>query len=156
MNQEAMTIEALVKRENVQIVDHVDTWEEAIHVAVTPLVTGGYVEARYIDGIIENTHELGPYYVICPDLALLHARPEQGVISQQLALTVLRTPVRFKPEGPDVRVLVTLAAVDADSHIEAMKRLAMLLSNPKNIEALAESADADEAYRLFASAPVGV
>ncbi len=139
----------LVERNNVQIVERVSSWEEAIRVAVTPLVEGAYVESRYIDAIIENTHEMGPYYVLCEDLALLHARPEQGVISQQLALCVVREPVRFKPEGPDVRVLVTLAAADADSHIEAMKQLAMLFSDPKNIVAIAESADADEAYRLF-------
>ena len=153
MAQETPTIEGMIQRKNVQILDGVASWEEAIRVAVTPLVEDGYVEERYISGIIENTHEMGPYYVLCPDLALLHARPEQGVIKQQLALPVLRHPVRFKPEGPDVRVLVTLAAVDADSHIEAMKRLAVLFSSPANITGIAEAADADEAYRLFVGAP---
>lgn len=153
MVQETPTIEGMIQRKNVQILDGVASWEEAIRVAVTPLVEDGYVEERYISGIIENTHEMGPYYVLCPDLALLHARPEQGVIKQQLALTVLRHPVRFKPEGPDVRVLVTLAAVDADSHIEAMKRLAVLFSSPANIMGIAEAADADEAYRLFVGTP---
>ena len=153
MAQETPTIEGMIQRKNVQILDGVASWEEAIRVAVTPLVEDGYVEERYISGIIENTHEMGPYYVLCPDLALLHARPEQGVIKQQLALMVLRHPVRFKPEGPDVRVLVTLAAVDADSHIEAMKRLAVLFSSPANITGIAEAADADEAYRLFVGAP---
>ena len=152
-------IEDMLKRENVQILEGVDSWEEAVRVAVAPLVRGplvrgGYVEERYIDGIIENTHEMGPYYVLCPDFALLHARPEQGAIKQQLALTLLRKPVRFKPEGPDVRVLVTLAAVDADSHIDAIRRLAALFADPANITRLAESATVDEAYELFAGAPV--
>lgn len=148
------TIEDMLKRENVQILEGVDSWEEAVRVAVAPLVRGGYVEERYIDGIIENTHEMGPYYVLCPDFALLHARPEQGAIKQQLALTLLRKPVRFKPEGPDVRVLVTLAAVDADSHIDAIRRLATLFADPANITRLAESETVDEAYELFAGAPV--
>lgn len=147
------TIEDMLKRENVQILEGVDSWEEAVRVAVAPLVRGGYVEERYIDGIIENTHDMGPYYVLCPDFALLHARPEQGAIRQQLALTLLRRPVRFKPEGPDVRVLVTLAAVDADSHIDAIRRLATLFAEPENITRLAEASTEDEAYELFTGAP---
>lgn len=153
MSQQTQTIEDMLKRENVQILQGVSSWEEAVRVAVEPLVTGGYVEERYIDGIIENTHEMGPYYVLCPDFALLHARPEQGAIKQQLALTLLREPVRFKPEGPDVRVLVTLAAVDADSHIEAIRRLATLFAEPENITRLAESSTEDEAYALFTGTP---
>ena len=78
-------MEDMLKRENVQIIEKVSDWEESVHVAVQPLVDQGYVKSDYIDGIISNAKEFGPYFVICPDLALLHARPEQGVIKQQLA-----------------------------------------------------------------------
>lgn len=139
----------MLKRENVQIVQSVSDWEEAVHVAVQPLVDGGYVESAYIDGIISNVHEYGPYFVICPDLALLHARPEQGVIKRQLAITVLREPVRFKPEGPDVRLLVTLAATDSDGHIEVMRQLVTMFGDPANITKVAEAKTADEIYAYF-------
>lgn len=140
---------SMLKRENVQIVEKVDSWEESVHVAVQPLVDQGYVESRYIDGIIDNAKEFGPYFVICPDLALLHARPDQGVLKRQLAVTVLREPIRFKEEGPDVRVLVTLAATDADGHIEVMRRLATMFCDPDNITKIAEAATADEIYDYF-------
>ncbi|MBM6774438.1 PTS sugar transporter subunit IIA [Olsenella profusa] len=142
-------MQSMLKRENVQIVEKVDSWEESVHVAVQPLVDQGYVESRYIDGIIDNAREFGPYFVICPDLALLHARPDQGVLKRQLAVTVLREPIRFKEEGPDVRVLVTLAATDADGHIEVMRRLATMFCDPDNITKIAEAATADEIYDFF-------
>lgn len=145
----ANAIESMLKRENVQIWEGADTWEEAVTVAVTPLVDGGYVEERYIQGIIDNAAEYGPYFVICPDLALLHARPEQGTIKTQLAVTVMREPVFFKPEGPGVRVLVTLAAIDSNSHLDVMRELAVMFSDPSRIEAVATAADADEVYDLF-------
>ena len=107
------------------------------------------MESRYIDGIIDNAKEFGPYFVICPDLALLHARPDQGVLKRQLAVTVLREPIRFKEEGPDVRVLVTLAATDADGHIEVMRRLATMFCDPDNITKIAEAPSADEIYDYF-------
>ncbi|MDO4849537.1 MAG: PTS sugar transporter subunit IIA [Coriobacteriia bacterium] len=141
---------SMLKRENVQIVEKVSDWEESVHIAVQPLVDQGFVESRYIDEIIGNAREFGPYFVICPDLALLHARPDQGVIKRQLAVTVLREPVRFKEEGPDVRLLVTLAATDADGHIEVMRQLATMFGDPDNITKICEAATADEIYHAFA------
>lgn len=140
---------SMLKRENVQIVEKVSDWEESVHVAVQPLVDQGYVTSDYIDGIISNAKEFGPYFVICPDLALLHARPEQGVLKRQLAVTVLREPVRFKEEGPDVRLLVTLAATDADGHIEVMRQLATMFGDPDNIAKICELSCADEVYHAF-------
>ncbi len=140
-------IKDMLKLENVQVIDSAQDWEDAVRIAVAPLVKGGYVEDRYIDGIITNAHELGPYFVLVPNLALLHARPEQGVIKKQLALTILRKGVVFKEGQTPTSVLLTLAAEDSNSHIEVMRELATLLADPKNIEALAQSQNADEAYR---------
>ncbi len=144
-------IKDMLKLENVQVVDAAKDWEDAVRIAVTPLVKGGYVEERYIDGIIANAHELGPYFVLVPNLALLHARPEQGVIKKQLALTILRTGTVFKEGQAPTSVLLTLAAEDSNSHIQVMRELAALLSDPKNIEALAQAKNEHEAYRLMVS-----
>lgn len=144
------TMADMLKRENVQVVETCGGWEDAIAVAVQPLVDGGYVTPAYVEGIIENTYKFGPYFVLAPDLALLHARPEQGVISQQLAVTVLREGVEFK-EGESVRVLVTLAAESPDSHIDVMRVLATMFSDPKNIEKVATASTADDIFGFFVS-----
>ena len=141
-------VKSMLKRENVQIVQSCADWEEAVHVAVQPLVDGGYVKPAYIDGIIENAHELGPYFVLVPDLALLHARPEQGAIKRQLAVTVLREGTEFKP-GEPCRVLVTLGAEDSNSHIDVMRVLAAMFAVPSNIEKVATAESADDIYRFF-------
>lgn len=148
----ANAIASMLERRNVEIVEGSDSWEEAVRIAVTPLVDTGFVEDRYIEGIIDNAAKYGPYFVICPDLALLHARPEQGAIKTQLGVCVMREPVFFKPEGPGVRVLVTLAATDSDSHIEVMRQLAVMFSDPAKIEAVATAKTADEVYDLFTGA----
>lgn len=145
----AKAIASMLKRENVQIWEGADSWEEAVTVACTPLIDGGYVAPRYAEGIIDNANEFGPYFVICPDLALLHARPEQGALKTQLSVTVMREPVFFKPEGPGVRVLVTLAATDSNSHLEVMRELATMFSDASRIEAIATAPDADAVYAEF-------
>ena len=58
--------------------------------------------------------------------------------------------IRFKEEGPDVRLLVTLAATDADGHIEVMRQLATMFGDPENITKICEAATADEVYHAFA------
>ncbi|MDQ0359867.1 PTS sugar transporter subunit IIA [Breznakia pachnodae] len=142
----------MLKLENVQIIDGVKDWVEAIHVGVQPLVDTGFVEPRYIDEIIKNTEKFGPYYVLCENLALLHASAEQGVIKKQLAITSLRNPVKFKPEGYDVRLLVTLAASDPESHLEAMQAISNIFSDQKRIDALVNAPTAEDIYEQFISA----
>lgn len=142
----------MLKLENVQIVDSCTDWEDAVHVAVQPLVKGGYVKHDYIDGIIENAKELGPYFVLVPDLALLHAKPEQGVIKKQLAVTVVRKGVEFK-RGEPCHVLVTLAAEDSESHIDVMRVLAGMFADPAVITSIATAESAGEIYQLFINYP---
>ena len=50
---------------------------------------------------------------------------------------------------PILRVLVTLAATDANSHLEVMKELAVMFSNPDTIEKIATAKTADEVYDDF-------
>ncbi|NBK97471.1 MAG: PTS sugar transporter subunit IIA, partial [Erysipelotrichia bacterium] len=99
----------MLKEENVQIVQKVTDWVDAIHVALTPLVEQGYCEARYIDGIIRNTKKYGPYYVLCENLALLHASSSDGVIKKQIAVTVLKEPVKFNEGTTHMRYLLKWA-----------------------------------------------
>lgn len=148
------TMKGMLRRENVQIVESCGDWENAVRVAVQPLVDTGYVTPAYADGIIETACTFGPYFVLAPGLALLHARPEQGVIRQQLAVTVSRRGVSFKKGGDPVHVLVTLAAENPDDHIDTMGALARLFADQASIERVATAASADEVYALFVGSHV--
>lgn len=134
---------------NIRIIDSVTDWKDAIHKAVQPLVDSGYVEDRYIQGIIDNTILYGPYYVLAPDVALPHARPEQGVLVKQLGVTVLRQAVKFSADGYDVRLLITLAAVDSLSHLEALKCLAEIISDENRVQCILSAKTIEDIYHLF-------
>jgi len=142
-------IETMLKIENVQILESVKDWKEAIRISVMPLVASGYVEERYIQGIIDNTVQYGPYYVLAPEIALPHARPEQGVISKQLAITVLRNPIRFTSDGYDVRLLIVLAAEDGASHLEALKAVAEIISDEQKVQSILEAKTSEEVLTRF-------
>lgn len=147
-----MQITEMLKRENVRLADSVDSWQDAIKLAIAPLSEGGYVEDRYADEIIRATNEMGPYYVLTEDVALIHGRPEDGCIKGQLAVTVLKKPVKFSEDSFDVRLLVPLAAEDSNSHIEAMQVLASIFMDEDKIAQIVASDDADEIYQEFMGA----
>lgn len=145
-------IRDMLKEENVQIVQKVADWKDAVQTSVQPLVDGQYVEPRYIDGIIENTNIYGPYYVLAPNLALIHARSDQGVLEKQLAVTLLKEPIKFSKDGYDVRLLVVLAAADGESHMDAISKLATIFSSEEKISGICEARDAHQIYELFLAA----
>lgn len=147
-----MKLSDMLKPENVRIVPSVPTWEEAVRVAVKPLEEGGYVEPRYADEIIRATNEMGPYYVLTEDVALIHGRPEDGTIKGQLAVTLLRDPIKFSGDGFDVRLLVALAAEDANSHIDAMRVLAGIFMDQDKIDEIVKLGSAEAVYQAFVDA----
>lgn len=144
-----MKIQEMLKPENVRIAQSVDTWQDAIRLAVAPLREGGYVEPRYEDEIIRATDEMGPYYVLTEDVALIHGRPEDGCIKGQMAVTVLKQPIKFSEDSFDVRLLVALAAEDSNSHIEAMQVLAGIFMDEQKIASIVESDDTQAIYQAF-------
>lgn len=144
-----MQICDMLKPENVRIVDSADTWEDAIRLSVRPLEDGGFVESRYADEIIRATYEMGPYYVLTEEVALIHGRPEDGAIKGQLAVTLLREPIVFEEGGFDVRLLVALAAEDANSHIDTMRVLAGIFMDQDRINQIVAMKTADEVYQAF-------
>lgn len=149
-------IRDMLKEENVQIVQNVVDWKDAIQTSIRPLVEGHYVEERYIDGVIENTLRYGPYYVLAQDLALIHARSDQGVIEKQLAVTVLKEPVKFSKLGYSVRLLVVLAADDGESHMEALSALANIFSDESRIQEICECEHVTAIYEKFLDADQSV
>ena len=117
---------------NIQILPQVDSWEEAIEIASHPLLEKGYIEPRYIDTMISKVSELGFYIVLSEDVAMPHSRPEDGVLKMGMSLLKLNTPAKFW--NNNVQIVITLAAKDNESHIDALTNLVELLNDDEKIE----------------------
>ena len=145
-----MEVKELI-RENIIDVDvEVEDWQEAIRAVGGLLVADGAVEDRFVDAMIRVAKEFGPYIVVAPGIALPHARPEDGVIHASIAIIRLKTPVNFGNEENDpVYLVVALAAVDQNQHIEGLKQLAMVLGNKEKIKAIKEAKSKDELVTIF-------
>ena len=71
----------------------VRSWEEAFYLAATPLIKDQVISRGYIDTIIQNVRKEGPFFIIMDQVALPHARPEEGALKLGLGITVLQEPV---------------------------------------------------------------
>jgi len=131
----------------------VDDWPSAIAAAGRLLVRAGAVEDRYIEAMVRVARELGPYIVIAPGVAMPHARPEDGAKRTAVSFVCLEQPVEFGNEENDpVRLVVGLAAVDHDAHIEVMRQLATVLDTPWLLDAIGKVETPEEVQTLILEA----
>lgn len=139
----------LIKEANVQILEGASDWKEAVSQSVVPLERDGAVTEAYKEAIIENIEQLGPYICIAPHVALPHARPEQGVVKSQIAVTLFRREVNFNREDAKANLFISLAAADADSHLDALMQITDILQDEEKTANILQAKDAAELYHYF-------
>ena len=141
----------LIQEKNCFMIESVSDWKEAVRVACRPMIEQGFCTEEYEKAVFESTEKYGPYYVLCENLALIHASLAAGVNETQMAVTVLKKPVKFSPNGYDVRVLVTLVAKDRVSHMEGIQSVSNIFSDPEKVQKILDAPSTKEIYDLFIS-----
>ena len=139
----------LLKAENVQILESAMDWKDAIRKSTLPLEKDNFVTVDYKEGIIQNVETLGPYICIAPHVAMPHARPEQGALKTQIAVTLFRKEVTFNREDATANLFITLAAADADSHLQVLVKISELLQDEVKAAQILNAADEKELYSYF-------
>lgn len=120
----------IISKEMIVLNANCTTWQEAVRVAAEPLVTTGSASEAYIDAIIKNVEESGPYIVIAPHIAIPHARAEGQVHKNAIGICTLMNPVSFGNSANDpVKYLFCLAATDNSTHMQWLSQMALLLED---------------------------
>ena len=145
-----LPLSALVMESAVQLNAKARSWEEVVDIAGRMLLATSAIYDRYIEAMKEAIRQFGPYVVFAPGVALLHARPEDGVNRICLSLVTLDPPVPFGHSFNDpVSVAIVLGAVDNHSHLKALAQLANLLTEPQKIEQIRSAQSKTEVVRLL-------
>ena len=139
----------LLNQENVQILESADDWKDAIRKSATPLEKNQFITTDYKEAIIKNIEKLGPYICIAPHVAMPHARPEQGALKTQIAVTLFRNEVTFNREDAKANLFITLAAADSDSHLQILMKISELLQDEEKANKILNAADTNELYGYF-------
>jgi PTS system ascorbate-specific IIA component len=140
----------LLNEQSVRVVQRCPGWEEAVKIAGRLLQQSGAVEERYVSAMIRAIDEHGPYMAVAPGIALVHARPEDGVREVCMSLLICREGVSFGRRDKDpVHLIFAFGAVDDRQHLRALSQLMTLLNDAPCIEQLRSSVSAAEAVRVL-------
>lgn len=109
----------------------------AIHEAAKPLLQKGYITEQYVQEMLDAIEEFGPYIVLAPGIAVAHAKPGPSVKRTGISLMTLKEPIKFGHEINDpVSIVIVIASISPNDHIELLKGLVQYLANDDNIEKL--------------------
>lgn len=133
----------------IQVIESADNWEKAIEIAAQPLIKNGKIKYGYVENIIKNIKELGPYIILLPGVAMPHARPDENVMESSLSLLKINKGVSFSEDTEDVKLMFVLAAKDSNSHIEIIEQLTELLGDDEKIEKLMKAETIEEVENLI-------
>lgn len=137
-------------REKVVIVDKIENWENAIKLAVKPLLLDNSITENYVRAMVNNVKKFGAYIVINDVLALAHSRPEDGVNRNCLSLLKINEGVVFDEAlGSRVYLIFVLGAVNNSSHMDILLKLMEIIDNESLIKKLTEAVSINEITELL-------
>ena len=85
----------------------------------------------------------------------LHARPENGVKKISMSLITLKKPVNFGSGINDpVKLVITLAAIDNESHLNALGELMELLMS-EDLPKVMDAKDKEEIIKIIKKYSIG-
>lgn len=125
-------------------------WRDAIAASAAPLVEMGCIEPRYVDAMVCNIEENGPYVLLSQNFAMPHAASDEGALKVSMNLVRLSRPVIFGDSELDpVDLVCCLSAVDNKSHLRAFFNLVNLLRMPLFKEGLRRAQTPQEASQAI-------
>lgn len=125
-------------------------WQGAIRASAEYLLRIGSINENYVEAMIRNVKENGPYIVLAPGFALPHEALNAGASKVGMSLVRLKTPVPFGKEEMDpVEWLCCLSAIDKEIHLKAMFRLVNLFYNPAFRKEIQQSRTGEEVFKII-------
>lgn len=141
-------LKELLTEEFIQTNLNVNTWEDSIKKASSPLLARDIIKESYIKAMIQSVIDFGPYIVIMPDIAIPHARPEDGANEVGLSFANFTKPVIF-PNNKPVKAMIVLSAKDQNTHLKALAEMTEILGNDEYLEILKSTKNKKEIIKLI-------
>lgn len=131
----------LLPSRHIEVDVECDNWRDAIRISAQNLLDNDYIEERYIDSMINNVEENGPYVVISKGFALPHDGVDLGTKKVGMNLIRLKNPIMFgdDEEAVEVKFVCCLSAIDHNTHLKAFFNLVNMLGQDKFKKAIEEA-----------------
>ncbi len=132
-------------------ISHANSFLEASSKAAKLLEQAGVVRAEYESEVTQIIRENGPYMVLAPQVAIVHARPSEGSDKTAAAVFISESDLLSGSKNDPVRVIFAISATSNQEHIEMLRTLAFFLTNPGVVEKMQECSTVSEVRDIFSS-----
>jgi len=141
------TIEnAVLVKENIRVNLKTVSSDEAIIASGKRLVESGYVEERYIEGMLERDHSLSVF--MGNKIALPHGEYDYKKNILKSGIVVDIYPEGIDWHGETVNLVVGLAGIGED-HMHILSNIATVFGEIEEVDKVLAHQDAQEIYRLL-------
>ena len=148
--KEETMLSDLLPAQAIQIGVECSDWKEAIKASAQYLIKKGAINEHYVDAMIQNVMENGPYIVVAPGFALPHEALNAGASKVGMSLIRLKTPVPFGKEEMDpIEWVCCLSAINKETHLKAMFQLVNLFYNQSFRVKIKECKTGEEIYKII-------
>lgn len=133
----------------IRFADHAEgDWKDEIRKTADPLLNCGCIQQSYVDKMIALGKAHGPYFVISEDIAIAHARPQDGVMTLGLRLTIYREGLTIM-DREGIRFLFVLSSPDQKKHLHILENIMELSRDEKLRNALCLAQNQTQALSLL-------
>lgn len=140
----------LLTEGHILLKDREPDWKQAILTAGKPMLDDHKVTPEYLDAMITNVLDNGPYIVFVPGVAIAHATAKAGALDVSAALLRLAEPVAFGHETNDpVRFVIALSIEKSMLHMNAFLDALTIFCNSEALGELSLAGDQAEILAII-------
>lgn len=140
------TKKAVLLKSNIRIKTEIVSSDEAIVAVGKQLLESGYVEEKYIEGMLERDHSLSVF--MGNKIALPHGEYEykKNILNSGIVVDVYPNGIDW--HGETVNLVVGLAGI-GDDHIQILSNIATVFGEIEEVDKVLEHQDIDMIFDLL-------
>lgn len=150
--EEKPKLKDILNYDFIRINEEASDWKEAIIKGGNILLQNRCITKGYIDAMIDNFNNIGPYMVILPGIAMPHAMPKYGSYKIGVSIMTLKKPVCFgKSENNPVKLILTLSVIDNTTHINILKEIMKIIEEESFMNNLSKAKTKADILDIFSA-----
>jgi len=142
-----MMAKTILAKENILLNAAVGSKEEAIRLTGSILVDKGYVEAAYIEKMLQREELTSTY--MGNFVAIPHGTEDSKDFVKESGISFVQVPQGVDFGGGNIVKLLVGIAGKNNEHLEILSNIAIVLSDPDNINKLVNAGSPEEILSIF-------
>ena len=148
LSEAGIILKKMLNKNNVQFVNKVSDWKEAITKAGNILQKNGFIKQDYIEEMIKLIEKHGAYIIIEEGMAIPHAPISKNVLKTGISLLIVKEKVLF-PNGKGANIFLSFATINKTEHLGILNDLFELITKYNFIEKISKITEYEELEEFF-------